>query len=139
LNQSANICYFGRLISESKAFVELDEGKGKYHVKYRRASKVYGLTGEAMLNFGLLGAPIIWLLFGFVVGWIRRKSDTFSNLDSRWAAMPLVTYWMLNMPRSDLDNFIFGFFRSGLIPLVCIYLWSYKVGKIYSKDRDKAG
>jgi hypothetical protein len=58
---------------KGKAFTDLNEGKGRYHPLHHPCSRVFGLSGEAMLNFGLPGVPLIWLIFGLTVGWLRRK------------------------------------------------------------------
>jgi hypothetical protein len=109
---------------KSKAFVDLNEGKGRYHPIYYPCSRVFGLSGEAMLNFGLAGVPLIWLIFGLTVGWLRRKRETLSAQDTRWPLLLFLFYVVMLATVSDLDNMVFTVVKGGLAVFFCIFLWS---------------
>jgi hypothetical protein len=112
--------------SKGKAFIELNEGKGSFDAKTNWGTRAFGLGGEAMLNFGLLGVPVAWLLFGLVLGIFRRKRDTLAFHDSRWGLVPLLSYWLAVTLLWDLDVLIFQIVVGGLMPSLCIFFWSRK-------------
>lgn len=111
---------------KKKAFTELNDGKGSYDEKRHYSSRVYALTGEAMLNFGLPGVLAAWLLFGLVMGWLRKKMETLKPLDTRWGIMPYLSLLMLIILISDFDLVVFGTGQRGFLVLACIFLWSYR-------------
>ncbi len=112
---------------KGKAFVDLTEGKGWYHPVYHPCSRVFGLSGEAMLNFGLPGIPIAWFIFGLMVGWLRRKRETLTRDDTRWPLMLFLSFVAMMATVSDTDNIVFATFRGGLVVGLCIFLWSHKI------------
>jgi hypothetical protein len=75
----------------------------------RRSSRIYGLTGEAMLNFGVVGAVGVFLPFAWLVRWSRachrraRDQDGSVGLRVLGAALPIALLVTLT---SDLDNVI---------------------------------
>jgi hypothetical protein len=111
---------------KGKAFVDLDEGKGKFDPLYHPCSRVFGLSGEAMLNFGLPGVPLAWLVFGLWVGWLRRKSMTMATDDTRWPLALFFAYVAVLATVSDLDLLVYAIFNCGFLIFVCIFLWSGK-------------
>jgi hypothetical protein len=117
---------------KAKAFSDLNNGKGVYHPKYWRPSQVYGLSGEAMLNFGFAGVPWAWFIFGLVVGWARRKRETLAPGDTRWVLMLFLSLLLTIATISDLDNIVFVAFQIGFIVYICIYLWSRKADRVES-------
>lgn len=113
--------------NKSFAFVELDSGKVTVAGYFPQASRIYGLSGEAMLNFGLLGVPFVWLLYGGAMGWFRRKMYTMPGNDTRWVLMPLLIGSLMFMPAGDVDNSLFALFKGGLVLFFCTFMWSHKV------------
>ncbi|WP_432958008.1 hypothetical protein [Micromonospora haikouensis] len=74
----------------------------------QRSSKVYGLAGEAMINFGPLGAVIAFALFGLLVRAVRayylqaaRRPDLAPKL-----LAPMV-WTLVGVLSADLDNVVF--------------------------------
>jgi len=114
--------------SKSFAFVELNSGRIKVPGYYPRASNVYGLSGEAMLNFGFLGVPPAWFLYGLAMGWLRRKLYTLPRHDARWLLMPLAIGLSIGVPTADLDNIVFGAFKGGLVLFLLVFVCSQKNG-----------
>ena len=104
-------------------------GEGVYQegVTWKRSLKLYGLSGEAILNFGPLGVPPLFFIYGCVVGFYRKKCLTLRRDDIRWLFVPHVLILILLAMISDSDN-VFGYFwNAGLIPWVVIVLSSIKV------------
>jgi hypothetical protein len=113
--------------NKGKAYIDLTEGEGHYHPIYHHSSQAFGLSGEAMLNFGLIGAPLLWVLYGILVGWVRRKQVSLSSHDTRWVMMPLLTYVLISIPVADMDGIIFTLFKSGFLVFLATILWSRKL------------
>jgi len=115
--------------SKGKAFIDLNEGKGFFDLETNWGTEAFGLGGEAMLNFGLLGVPVAWLFFGLILGIFRRKRDTLTIHDSRWALVPFLSYWLAVTPLWDLDVIVFGTVTGGFISSLCVFLWSSRTKK----------
>jgi hypothetical protein len=113
--------------SKGKAFIELNEGEASFDAQSNWGTRAFGLGGEAMLNFGLLGVPVAWLFFGLILGIFRRKRDTLAIQDSRWALVPFVSYWLAITPLWDLDVLVFRTVTGGFMAMVCIFLWSQRI------------
>lgn len=116
--------------NKGKAFIDLIEGPGRYHPVYNRNTNVFGLSGEAMLNFGVLGVPPAWLIFGLAVGWLRRKRETMAGDDTRWPLMLFLSYMAAMATVSDLDNLVFGIFKVGCVIFFCIFFWSHRAERV---------
>jgi hypothetical protein len=84
------------------------------------SSKVYGLAGEAMLNFGPLAVPFAFVILGILVGRVRYWLLTLSPLDIRILLLPFLTNFCFVVLTSDLDNSIFFLFSKGFTPFLLI-------------------
>lgn len=93
---------------------------------WRKARFVYGLAGQAMLNFGVLSVPFAFIIWGAAVGWYRRHFFTWPAGDMRFFLAPLLVSLLFNILTSDMDNiFSFLIFES-LIPFTAVWLISYR-------------
>lgn len=97
-------------------------GAGSYDPVNRAASNVYGLAGEAMLNFGILGIPFAFALFGYIVGRMERFIATLSPDDARWFLVPFLVNLCFNILHSDSDNIVFFLVSNGLLPFLVIFI-----------------
>lgn len=88
------------------------------------SSRVYGLGGEAMLNFGPLGVPVAYAVFGGLLGWYRRKFLSLPQDDSRLYLAPLMTILFVTAFVGDMDNVVFGAVSRGALVSLCIVLAS---------------
>jgi hypothetical protein len=75
--------------------------------------RVYGLTGEALLNFGPWGVLPAYALYGACLGWYRRKLTTWDAADARTFLAPLVTILFATAFIADSDNVLFLFVVDG--------------------------
>jgi len=92
-------------------------GEGAYGTTRRRGSThVYGLVGEAMMNFGRASVPFMLGLFGALMGWYRRKLLSIDRLDARHFFFPVLTLSVFVLPFGDSDNTVFTLLRSGMLP-----------------------
>ncbi|MFP3869171.1 MAG: hypothetical protein ACLFUU_13640 [Desulfobacteraceae bacterium] len=111
------------------AFAELNSGRVKQPGFYPKSSRVYGLSGEAMLNFGFWGVAPVWLLYGLIMGWVRRKLYTLPRHDARWLLMPIVISLTMGIPTADLDNLVFGAFKGGLMVFLLVLVCSRRLNE----------
>jgi hypothetical protein len=121
-----------------KEGTEIQGGSGSYVPNLVTSSKVYGLGGEAMLNFGPVAVPVVYALFGLLVGWLRTALQRLSPGDIRLFFVPFGIYVCLVMIGADSDNLIFGIFKFGLVPALLIYVCSTKRRQYSSSHRGLA-
>ncbi|MGH9862829.1 MAG: hypothetical protein ACRD35_05330 [Candidatus Acidiferrales bacterium] len=86
--------------------------------------RVYGLSGEALLNFGPLGVAPLWILFGVVMGWYRRKFVSWQKDDTRLLLAPFVTLLFVVRLIGDSDNLVFTAVSEGTLATACLLISS---------------
>ena len=89
------------------------------------STRVYGLTGEAMLNFGPLGVLPLYAMYGACLGWYRRKLTSWGLSDARMFLAPLVTILFVCAFIADSDNVLFLFVVDGSL-ITAAFLGSIK-------------
>jgi hypothetical protein len=102
---------------------ELQRGKGRWNPN-RESSLVYGLSGEAMLNFGPYAAPLAMAIWGLLVGWVGRIGSRFRPGDMRLLLVPLLANLCIVALSNDSDNVLFHLVKNGLFPAVAVVLGS---------------
>lgn len=109
-----------------KEGTEVLHGMGSYMPGKRVTSRVFGLAGETMLNFGPVAVPFAFLIFGFVVRGIRRLMMALEPTDSRLILLPFLANLCFVILVGDLDNIIFFVVKNGAVPFVVLALASIK-------------
>jgi hypothetical protein len=104
---------------------EIQDGSG--YDPQAASSRVYGLAGESMLNFGPLAVPVAYAAFGLLVGWFRRGVDRLLPGDARFLLVPFGVYMFLGILMGDSDNTAFGLAKNGLLPFLAVVLSSVKL------------
>ncbi|MEM9953290.1 MAG: hypothetical protein AAF846_16915 [Chloroflexota bacterium] len=99
-------------------------GPGSYQPGVLVASRVYGLMGEAMLNFTIYLAPLLFITLGLVVGITRRW---FYNLHPHhvfrlW--LPFLLIFCVTYIVSNSDNNAVFFVLRGLVPALVLIVGS---------------
>src|ERR1700723_1331021 len=89
------------------------------------STRVYGLTGEALLNFGPWGVVPLFALYGASLGWYRRKLTSWDAEDARAYLAPLVTILFATAFIADSDNVLFLFVVDGSL-ITAAFLASIK-------------
>ena len=112
--------------SKSKEGTEAQFGVGSYHPEYWESSRVYGLAGETMLNFGPFMVPFSFIILGIIVGKVQRWLLTWEPTDARVILLPMLTNLCFVILVSDLDNDIFFLFKNSGFPTLLIWLSSHK-------------
>jgi hypothetical protein len=87
--------------------------------------RVYGLTGEALLNFGPWGVLPAYAIYGACLGWYRRKLTSWGPADARTFLAPLVTILFATAFIADSDNVLFLFVVDGSL-ITAAFLASIK-------------
>jgi hypothetical protein len=85
-------------------------------------SRVFGLAGEAMLNFGPWSVPIVMALFGFLVGHVRRWLVTWRRYDARRLLLPWAVTLLFVVLVSDSDNVVWFAEHIAAVPFVLVYV-----------------
>jgi hypothetical protein len=80
------------------------------------ASRVYGIAGELMLNFGPLAVPFAFALLGLCVRATDRALRSWAPLDARWLLAPVLVNLCFAVLIGDGDNLVFFSIKSLLIP-----------------------
>lgn len=101
--------------------------KGSYMPGRLESSLIFGLAGEAMLNFGPLAAPASFVLLGLMVGFTMRFQSRLLPGDARLFILPLITLLAFMLLILDLDNFIFITVKNGAMPGLLVMLASARV------------
>jgi hypothetical protein len=109
--------------SKVKEGTEIQYGKGSFEPNISQSSRVYGLSGEAMLNFGVFAVPVFLAFFGLLVNVLRRWILHLKD-DSRLLLVPFVAIACFNIISSDSSHIIFFIFKQGLIPFISLLLGS---------------
>jgi uncharacterized membrane protein len=105
---------------------ELLFGKGSYKLGVWETSKVYGITGEAMLNFGFFVVPLAFAPLGILVGCIQRCLLIWKSSDSRLILLPMLVNFCFMVLASDFDNDIFFLIKNSGLPVLVVWFSSQK-------------
>jgi hypothetical protein len=111
-----------------KAGTDMMMAPGTYNPRdpWAKARWVYGLAGQAMLNFGIFAVPLGFIVWGTALGWYRRQFRSWIKGDTRFILVPIVTNIFFLILTSDFDNIInFSIFRF-FIPFSAVWLISYR-------------
>jgi hypothetical protein len=113
-----------RPMGKVKQGTEALYGRGSWVQGRWQASQVYGLAGEAMLNFGPIAAPISFILLAAAVAGVARLGRRLAPDDARWLLFPFLVQLCFSLLVSDLDNMIFVIVSQGTLPAMLVFLGS---------------
>ncbi|ARU61200.1 hypothetical protein CBW65_09245 [Tumebacillus avium] len=116
----------GRPETKLKEGTELQYGSLEDSPGQKYSSRIYGLTGEAMLNFGIFAAPAAFIIFAVYVRRLRVWMLTWDKDDSRMLILPFLINLSLLMLGSDGDNIVFVLIKNGAVPFMILFLASKK-------------
>jgi len=110
------------------AGTEILYGPGSYseYAKFSdlgsRSTQLYGLAGEAMLNFGIWGIPAAFAVWGYIVGRLRKRLYSYQEGDIR---LFMSGFWMLIsfvILAADVDILVWFFLSLYVIPATLTFL-----------------
>jgi hypothetical protein len=116
-----------RLPTKVKWTTDLEYGAGAYESNHYPSSRVYGLAGEALLNFGIIGVPIAYGLFGYLMAKMRSLSTAVDPRDGRILMVPFLACVAMVMLAHDLDVDLFIAVKNAMLPFAVIYFGSMRV------------
>jgi hypothetical protein len=107
--------------TKEKAGTEALFGKGSYIPEVFVSSRVYGLLGEAVINFGIFAIPFAFGLWGYFVGHIRRLYFHWKETgDTRIVLLPMLINLCFVLLVGDSNNIVFFIFKTGLVPFIFV-------------------
>lgn len=110
-----------------KEGTELFYGEGSYIPERTYVSYVYGLAGEAMLNFGPWAVPAAFAVLGILVGSLNRRMRAYAPRDARQLMVPFLVNLCIVVLVSDSDNVVFTLVKNGAVPFLVLLLGSNRV------------
>jgi hypothetical protein len=110
-----------------KEGTEVQYGMGSYIPGIWVSSRVYGLAGEATLNFGPIAVPFAYLILGFIVGRVSHFVTALEPADSRLILLPFLVNLCFVILVSDSDNVLFFLIKNGAVPFAVLALSSAKL------------
>ena len=118
--------YPNRPPTKMKEGTDITHGPGLYESGFI-STRVYGLAGEALLNVGAAGVPLAFLLWGVMVGVIRRAYYGMASSDVRRLMLPLWVNAAVIALISDSDNIVFFLVKEASVPMLVLLLCSRSV------------
>jgi hypothetical protein len=106
---------------------DVEYGSGTYGATVVRSSRVYGLMGEWMLNFGWYFGPLSMAALGLFVGVTQRFTLTAARGDCRKVLIPIVAAICVTILASDSDNDVYSAVKYLSIPLAVLWMSTRKV------------
>jgi hypothetical protein len=92
-------------------------GEGTYSPERKAvSSRIYGVAGEMMLNFGAFSAPLGFVLLAAFVGYVQASYGRLPALDSRRYLAPIMSVACIVFVSADIDNVIFLLLQHALMP-----------------------
>jgi hypothetical protein len=104
-----------------KEGTEIQSGRGSYIPSEWTSSRVHGLAGETMLNFGPVPVPFAFAVLGLVIALLRRHLQGLRPGDPRALLFPFWVIFSFSILNSDSDNLLFYLIKDGAIPFAILW------------------
>lgn len=106
--------------SKRRAGTEAQYGIGTWQLSGWADERIYGLAGEAMLNFGPIAIPFAFALWGLLMACVQKLSSSLCDEDPRTMISPLLILLVVIAPAFDLSNLTYFLIQQGAIPILVI-------------------
>lgn len=106
--------------TKAKVGTEVLYGPGSYVPGSFRSSRLYGLVGEGMLNFGPAAVPLALALLGLLVAAASRWIGRLNRRDARMLIAPFVTLLCFFVLLNDSDNILFVMMKNLTMPALLL-------------------
>lgn len=93
------------------------------------STRLYGMLGEWMFNFGIVTTPLAFLLFGLFVGKVKVWYRNMDRSDARFFLFPLLINLTILALVNDFDNHLFFLFKNGFLLFILLFLNTRKVSQ----------
>ena len=108
-----------------EAYAELAQGlSGRVRPGDKAGSRVFGLVGETLLNFGWVGVPLAHVLYGLLIAFVHRLVRGVRLGNAAGFLAPLWIFLTVELYLADLVNVAFMFFQDGAM---LILVWTAAV------------
>ncbi len=118
----------GRPPGKVKWTTEAEFGPGSFSNGRIYSTRIYGLAGEAMLNFGFVGVPFAFAALGWGVACLRRFADRLGPDDPLRMLAPFLINGCVLALLNDSDIQVVYFVKNGTVPALLIaacYRWRW--------------
>ena len=102
-------------------------GPGAFESGAWRSSRIYGLAGEAILNFGPASVPLAFLVFGFSIGVVRNYFAKLAGNDTRRLLSPVLMMLSIWGIAGDADNVVVFLLKIVFVPALAIAVGSARL------------
>jgi len=106
----------------AKWTTEAEYGEGAYQANAIQSSRVYGIAGEGMLNFGPAGVLGAYMALGILAGMLHSRLLRLAPGDARWLVAPFFINLLFLLLLNDSDNAVFYLIKYGLMPVSLVLL-----------------
>ena len=106
----------------AKWTTDAEYGDGACQAHTLQSSRVYGIAGEGMLNFGPAGVLAAYGALGILVALLQSSLLRLAPEDIRWLAAPFFINFLFLLLLNDSDNAVFYLIKYGLMPITLILL-----------------
>jgi hypothetical protein len=111
-----------QLLSKNEYGTALQFGGNPDAPYMKVSSRIYGLMGEGLLNFGIFFAPLVFFGLGLVVGGASNFMRGLDRDDGRWLLFHFLVPFCILFLSADLDNVLHYCIKQGLLPFLLIFL-----------------
>lgn len=108
--------------SKVSAGTDIQYGENTYSSGARSSSRIYGLAGEFMLNFGYVFVPLAFIILSILVAISVVLYRKLENWDPRKMLLPFIILLSFLTLVNDMDNIIFLLVKNLSIPFFLIYM-----------------
>ena len=106
---------------------------------FSKSRYVYGLTGQVMLNFGLLPIPLAFIILGYCIGKYRRALLNWETNDMKFLLAPVAINLLIIILTHDLDNMLYTIIFRAALPFMIIWISTIRIPKyLLNKQKDYA-
>jgi len=114
--------------SKIAAGTEFQRGKGSYapQIAGGWSTRIYGLAGEVMLNFGPIGVPFAFAVWGYLVGRFRRNLLARYTTDAFLLLVPIFINLAFITLAGDSDNLVYFLIDKIMIPFLVVRMMCTK-------------
>jgi hypothetical protein len=116
----------------TKWTTDIEYGRGAFDSGMTRSSRVYGIAGEAMLNFGPIGVIPAFAALGLIVAGLQSFLTKLPRSDARVLIAPFVINFTFLLLLNDSDNAIFYLVKYGLVPGLLVLSASIRIPSVRS-------
>jgi hypothetical protein len=118
-------------VNKSTLGTELIWGPGTYTPGMLFSTRIYGLAGETILNFGPLPIPLAFACFGFLLSRLTLWIQNLDPNDARMFFVPFLTYlcaiWVVG---GDSDNVVFIAIKNGFVSTVIVLMTTVRIRRV---------